>query len=98
MATQPTVETFTPHVGSTFRLELPDGSLDLVLDEAAGVGVEEQPSGARPQFSLSFRGPPQPILPQRIYHLVHPGLGELDIFLVPIGAGAEGVTYEAVFA
>ena len=37
------------------------------------------------------------VLPQRIYRLEHNGLGELDIFLVPIGKDADGVSYQAMF-
>jgi hypothetical protein len=45
---------------------------------------------------LSDRLPP--FLPQGLYHLDHPVMGELELFLVPIGADRDGVTYEAVFA
>ena len=38
-----------------------------------------------------------PALPQRIYRLEHAELGGLDLFLVPIGRDASGITYEAVF-
>ncbi len=51
----------------------------------------------REQFSLHFRGPATPVLPQRIYRLDHPELGALEIFLVPIRRDAAGITYEAVF-
>jgi hypothetical protein len=99
MADQPTVQTFSPHVGSIFRIEASDGFVELVLSEATAIEASEPlPPGGRAQFSLSFRGPPQPILPQRIYRLAHDALGVLEIFLVPIGADDEAVTYEAVFA
>ena len=48
-------------------------------------------------FSLVFRGPMSPLLPQRIYRLSHSKLGPLDIFLVPIGPDQAGMQYEAVF-
>ncbi len=53
---------------------------------AGGAGPEGQP---RLQFSLVFRGPLEPVLPQAIYGLEHDALGHLDLFLVPIGP-AEG--------
>ena len=93
-----TLDDFTPHVGSRFRLQADEGDLEMELSAAEAGGVEDAPRGARPPFSLTFRGPPGPILPQRIYRLEHDGMGELEIFLVPIGADPEGVTYEAVFA
>lgn len=94
-----TVETFSPHVGSSFSLSGDLGDLELVLSEAVSRGTTEPGApGARAQFSLSFRGPAAPLLPQRIYRLHHHALGTLDIFLVPIAAGADGVVYEAAFA
>ena len=66
-----------------------------VSDESGGTG----PDGAeRRQFSLLFRGPVDPFLPQRTYRLEHAELGALDVFLVPIGPDSEGMRYEAVFA
>jgi uncharacterized protein DUF6916 len=64
-------------------------------DAPGGVG----PDGAeRRQFSLVFRGPLQPFLPQATYRLEHQELGVLDLFLVPIGPDAEGMRYQAAFA
>jgi hypothetical protein len=93
---------FTPHLGTTFRIH---------LAEVQGLGVElitvtpqeSQPlaspaaHGRRVPFSLLFRGPRTPILPQRIYSLAHAQLGTFDLFLVPIGPDAHGMRYEAVF-
>lgn len=92
------LESFTPHVGSTFSVATDGLPLELTLAEASPAGVGEIPSGVRAPFSLLFRGPAGPILPQSIYRLDHLELGALDIFLVPISADAEGVTYQAVFA
>jgi len=47
-------------------------------------------------FYLLFRGP-KPLLPQGIYRLAHPQLGEVDLFLVPIRQVRDGFVYEAVF-
>lgn len=90
-----TVATFTPLVGEVFRLDPGDGSqmTDLRLAEA----TSSAPGATREQFSLVFRGPPGVVLPQQIYPLEHDGLGAFELFLVPIGADAAGVTYEAVF-
>lgn len=52
----------------------------------------------RQPFSLLFKGPAVPVLPQSIYKIRHDGDGEpLDIFLVPVSADASGACYEAVF-
>ena len=57
-----------------------------------------EPYGGREPFSLLFRGPVSPVLPQRIYQVSGAALTAIDIFLVPVGASASGVEYEAVFS
>ena len=39
----------------------------------------------REAFALHFRGPADPPLPQATYRLAHDGLGDLEIFIVPVG-------------
>jgi len=51
----------------------------------------------RPPFSLIFIGASDLILPQMIYRLRHDEMGEVSIFLVPIGKDQRGVSYQAVF-
>jgi hypothetical protein len=53
--------------------------------------------GGRQPFSLKFRGPVQPLLPQSMYSFEHPAHGTLDIFIVPVAADRDGLMYEAVF-
>ena len=48
-------------------------------------------------FSLVFVGPARFVLPQQTYRVEHDSLGELDLFLVPIGPNGGGMRYEAVF-
>jgi hypothetical protein len=48
-------------------------------------------------FSLLFLGPADCLLPQRIYRFAQEQTGTLELFIVPIGRGPEGVEYEAVF-
>ncbi|HEX9160078.1 MAG TPA: hypothetical protein VF980_00095 [Thermoanaerobaculia bacterium] len=89
------VETFQPHVNSRFDASLPDGStLPLVLTEVHLVQSNEKVT----QFSLLFRGPATPLVRQQTLRLDHAQLGQMDFFLVPIGADADGVSYEAVFS
>jgi hypothetical protein len=91
------LDDFRPRLNETFRLEAGASHLDVELTEAEAAG-EPRPGLPREQaFSLVFTGPPEPVLPQALYRLEHPEMGRLDIFLVPIGAGPEGVQYEAVF-
>jgi len=89
---------FAAHLGTTFRLQPPDGSaLDLVLLEAtAHPHLPPQP-GRRRGFSVLFRSPSPRHLPQGIYRLEHEVMGTMEVFLVPIGPREGGMCYEAVF-
>lgn len=72
-----------------------EAPLEVVLYE---VRLHEPHSGPRKQpFSLYFRGPRQPILPQAIYCVEHDRMGTMDIFIVPIGPEGQWMGYEAVF-
>jgi hypothetical protein len=89
-----TLETFTPCVDNAFAIAAEPHDLELVLEAAEARG--EWPGGRQP-FSLVFRGPSEPQLPQAIYRLEHAGLGVLEIFIVPIGRDDGGTRYEAIF-
>jgi hypothetical protein len=82
-----------------FTIEGGDGSrieVALIDVQARGAPIGQGPAGRQP-FSAVFRGPREPILPQRIYALGNATLGEIQLFLVPIGPDDEGIRYEAVF-
>ncbi len=92
-----TKETFEPHVESIFRIPFEDAPpIDLVLIEVTGLpGVGHK----RKPFALMFRTSAEFILPQRSYPLEHEAMGQLTLFLVPIGPdqAGESMRYEAVF-
>jgi hypothetical protein len=95
-----TIDAFQPRVGETFRIRAsPDIDVPAALIEARAVGAGRAAGASekRIPFALSFRTPPTPVLPQRIYDVVHDSLGSYEIFLVPIGPDAEGMVYEAIF-
>ncbi len=103
-----TAADFAPHAGTPWRVvgagpnnasgPAADLSLPLTL-ELVEVTAGREAGGGRPRgsFSLLFRGPRVPLLPQRIYHLEHDTLGALQVFLVPITPDPQGSLYEAVF-
>lgn len=98
MLDQLTIESFEPHVGSSFWVELPNGGkVELRLVRAAKVMESEAARLERHPFSLYFIGPRSAHLPQQIYHLTHPAMAAMDLFLVPIGQDAQTFQYEAVF-
>ena len=87
---------FAPHVESDFAAQptAGDGFTLTLIDIRRGAG-----GPARQQFTLTFAGGPNPPVRQGIQRLQHDALGELDLFLVPVGPGADGrQRYEAVFA
>jgi hypothetical protein len=95
-----TVDTFAGAVGDAFALDHDGGRLELELVEASPIEADAPAiaaDGVRTPFSLLFRGPLNPILPQRIYPLRHDAIGALQIFIVPVARTAAGVEYQAIF-
>jgi hypothetical protein len=89
------------------RLELLQSSHFLVSEALAGdasTGIELSLMMAslrsRPapptyeQYSMLFIGPVEPLLPQGTYRFRHDQIGELSLFMVPVGCDAEGAQYE----
>ena len=97
-----TFDDFAGRVGERFEVY---GAEDRVLatelveaTEGSQLGGPGPDGSQRRQFSLVFRGPSTPLLAQGTYRLVHAELGELALFLVPIGPDDAGPRYEAAFA
>jgi hypothetical protein len=91
---------FEPHLhrAGAFRLSgegLPE-PVALELVEARSL-TKADPGLRRQPFGLVFRGPREPVLPQRIYRLDNPSTGPQDLFLVPIRRDDAGTYYEAIF-
>jgi hypothetical protein len=86
--------TFEPHVGTRFRVgpaSSPPDELELVQVSDVGAG-----DGGR-SFALLFRGARESALGQGLVELEHAALGTIALFIVPVGAEATGLQYEAVF-
>ncbi|HEX2050295.1 MAG TPA: hypothetical protein VHJ34_06620 [Actinomycetota bacterium] len=98
-----TPDSFRPHVGTRFAVEVgPDGPevtlelVDVTPVPKSGLGTREEP------FSLMFHGPHEPRLVQHVFTLRHDELGALEIFLVPVAPDPSDPTsatarYEAIF-
>lgn len=69
----------------------------MLLELISATASRSRASNARAGFSLVFRGAAVPQLPQGVQRVVHPTLGALDIFLVPIGPDSQGMRYEVIF-
>jgi hypothetical protein len=84
--------TFAEHLNSTFRLHYHPATTELELIE-----VSDRSTHGHINFTLLFRAPLQPLLPQQIYPVRHDRLGRFDLFIVPVKRDANGLYYEAVF-
>ena len=94
------VSTFAEHVGSAFMIRPDnDAPMRLELTEARALEIGARPFGApqRKPFSLLFKGPRDPVLPQQMYKMDHGTLGEFTLFVVPVGQDEKGTYYEAIF-
>lgn len=93
-------ESLPAHIGTAFVVvpgdEVPE--LSLELHDVTAWGPPPAAPGQRQPFTITLRGPADPLLPQATYAMTHPAFGALDIFIVPIGRDADGVRYEAVFS
>ena len=101
---------FTPLIGALFHADVGGDTVDLRLrdvtplpaarrrrESGEDVPAAELPARLEP-FSMTFTGPPDRLLPQRIYRLSQETLSEaLDIFIVPIARRPDGYIYEAIF-
>lgn len=103
MTLELTLDAFAPHEGTVFRIDLADNeSIELSLSEVKSMkpnhDVNLEPNLHREPFRLTFRGgSPDAYLPQQIWKLRHDVLGELELFLVPIGPDSDAMCYEAIF-
>ncbi len=93
----PKLQDFQGHLGQPFA------AAHAGMESTPFVLIEVQPlahiatTGERTPFSLLFRN--TAAMPQQTCRIVHPELGQMDVFLVPIAREGEGevTVYEALF-
>ncbi|NUQ24058.1 MAG: hypothetical protein HUU34_08900 [Saprospiraceae bacterium] len=89
---------FQPYLNQTLpvRFRQPEATLPAELIDVSE--LVSHPGSPRPPFSIILRTSQQgEYYQQAIYTLLHPVKGELDIFLVPLGADEKGMRYQAIF-
>lgn len=98
------LESFSKHQGNVFQIHHSGESIDVRLEEVESRRTKDfdKSSGRREPFALLFvdpKGSAESYLPQGTYRFVHEALGDLELFIVPIGPGGEGagMCYEAQF-
>lgn len=93
-----TAEDFDPLVGGELAARpVGKGAGEPVRLRLVSVTRHPGATGFRAPFSLELLGASSPVQAQGTYRLAHPRLGDLDLFMVPVGASGEGVTYEIAF-
>ena len=87
--------TFARQVRSMFHIEDLDATplaVELIDANQLYKAVHQD------SFSIVFRGPTAPLLPQGTYRFHHKEMGEFDLFIVPIRRDTGGLYYEACFS
>ena len=92
---------FAPHIGEQFEVVPASGEpFTAVLSRCdvttSGDRADWIERIGRVPFSLLFHAASPTAMPQQTCVLRHPGLGELALFLVPLGPDELGARYEAV--
>jgi peptide subunit release factor 1 (eRF1) len=91
-------ELFAKQLNTKFYIQFEDARIELELVEVAGdSGSLDKIEGVE-RFAIYFLGPSEGYLEQRTYMLEHDALGQLEIFLVPVGRQDDRYKYEAVFS
>jgi len=90
------IDNFKPLLNQDFDFPI-EGQEDITLALVEVNSLTRHMEGGREPFSLIFKGPSDPAIPQGTYVLNHHGLGKLVLFLVPTSSGSSGIMYESLF-
>ena len=88
-------EDFEPLLGRHLSLDAADVCVDCELVEVRRLPVHSRRAGT--PFALMLRGEGGKALGQGVCGLLHPELGRLELFVVPVAHIAGGVSYEVTF-
>ena len=94
MTTSLTHPVFAAQLNSKFRVSA-DGQPPVELELIEVGELLESPGQER--FTIKFRGPAAPLVPQGMYPFEHDTMGKFTLFIVPIEEKDGSLFYEAVF-
>jgi hypothetical protein len=98
MYPQLSLRAFTAQKGTAFTVMVEGGrAVTLTLTEVKILGTRQTGDLTIESYSLIFEGPTSPMLAQSSFEFVHDQMGELVIFIVPLGPIEGVMRYEAVF-
>ncbi|HYD69835.1 MAG TPA: hypothetical protein VED21_30470 [Azospirillum sp.] len=94
-----TINDFADKIGQSFKIRFEENvEVDLTLSKVEP-GKHKTPGTMREPFSLIFNGPEDLRLSQGAFPLENEALGNLPIFMVPVGQNADGtIMYQAIFS
>lgn len=97
-----TADLFEPVVGQELTISDGTRSMPLLLESIKRLKpVPDDAIGRetlRPSpFSLSLRGPAEPVVPPGVYRVHFSAIGMADLYLSPFHADADGAFYEILF-
>jgi hypothetical protein len=90
-----THKSFESIVGET--VDLKAGDVSFRADVESVNLLRQNPGQGRQSFSVELQAHDATNHGQQMYQLSHPNLGDLSLFLVPVGPGESGMCYEIVF-
>uniref|UniRef100_Q02CQ5 DUF6916 domain-containing protein n=1 Tax=Solibacter usitatus (strain Ellin6076) TaxID=234267 RepID=Q02CQ5_SOLUE len=87
-------KSFSQQLHTIFQVLVPDiGAVPLELIEVTE--YTDQPK--LEQFCLTFRGPRNPWFQQKTLPVEHEALGQMDLFIAPLGPDDQGMRYQVIF-
>ena len=90
-----THQTFEALLGESVELKSEDAGFRATVKSVRL--LQQNPGHGRQPFSVELETPDAENRGQRMYQLSHPDLGDLSLFMVPMGPGEQGMVYEIVF-
>ena len=95
MTQEITHKSFESIIGESVDIEAGEAAFQAEIEDVSL--LHRQPGQERQPFSVVLQARDGINHGQQMYQLNHPDLGDLSLFLVPLGPGEGGMRYEAIF-
>lgn len=91
---------FKHHLNSKFLVKISEEQIvDMELVEVNDLTKYDNQSGIetmQERFSLLFHGPKDKVFDQSVYEIMHETIGNLSLFMVPVGQTDTATQYEVI--
>ena len=88
-------EDFEPYIGQ--RMDVRVGEEIIALEVGSVAPIANPSPRKHPPFALILLARERYMPNQGVFHLAHPKLGEIELFMVPIGPKDGAMRYEVIF-